>query len=63
MGDRFEQFIGAAEQRVAQLRTVAAGIGGIGGDQMPLAVLADDPAAKILDGEFAAGGHTWDIPG
>jgi hypothetical protein len=49
VGDRFEQFIGAAEQGVAQLRTVAASIGGVGGNQMPLAVLANDPAAKILD--------------
>jgi hypothetical protein len=30
--DRFEQFIGAAEQGVARLRAVTSGVGGVGGE-------------------------------
>jgi hypothetical protein len=47
--DRFEQLIGPAKQSVARIRTIVPGVGRIDGNQMPLAMLTNNPSPKILD--------------
>jgi hypothetical protein len=49
LGDRFEQFIRAPKQGVVRFHFIATLIRRIQRDQMPLAMLAHDPFAEMLD--------------
>jgi hypothetical protein len=54
MRDRFEQFIGPAEQGISRFRTIATDIGRIGGNQVSLTMLAHNSSAEMLDTNLKA---------
>jgi hypothetical protein len=56
-----QQRIGPAEQGISPFRAITAGIAGIGGNQVSLTVLADNPSAEMLDADLKPPAARWTL--
>jgi hypothetical protein len=56
---RFEQFIRPTKQRIVEIVAIATGIGWIGGQQVPLAMLTNDPTAEVFDTNLKTPAARW----